>query len=417
MAGARKKASVSQKLAVTAADVKAAKKVLDGKHRRTPVMLSRSLSEMTGKSVWLKFENMQRSGSYKFRGAYVKVASLSEKERRRGVVAASTGNNALAVARAATMQGVRAIVVVPDGMTLPRAEVAGYYGAEVRYAGGSYGEANIEAERLAKEEGMVLIHPYDDPKVIAGQGTIGLELLEEVPDLDTVIVPIGGGALISGIAVALHDADPTIKVIGVQASGAPPAEVRSPDGSTVSIRRITSIADDITIRMPGRLTMPIIRSHVSKVVTVDEDEVARAVLFLLERHKTVAEGAGAVPTAALLYNKVKDLGDNVVSLVSAGNIDINMVGKVILQGLKKAGRYIQIRIQMEDRPGRLYQLLEAIHGAGANILSIGQTRYNPDIPYGTVELTLAFETRNEEHPQQLLDLILQAPGTDIVEAD
>jgi len=417
MAARKKARGPVERLAVDAADIKSAAKVLNGKHRRTPTMLSRSLSEMTGRSVWLKFENMQRSGSYKFRGAYAKIASLSEKEKRKGVVAASTGNNALAVARAATMQGVKAIVIVPDGMALPRAEVATYYGAEVRYAGGSYGEANIEATRMAEAEGMTLIHPYDDKQVIAGQGTIGLEILEEVPEVDTVVVPIGGGALISGIAVALHAADPTIKVIGVQTAGAPPQEVRSSDGSSVHIRRISSIADDITIRMPGKLTMPIIRRHVHDVVTVDEDEIARAVVFLLERHKTVVEGAGAVPTAALLYNKIKGLGDNVVSLISAGNIDINMVNKVILQGLKKAGRYITVRVQMEDRPGRLYDLLESIHGAGANILEIRQLRYDPDTPYGTVELMLSFETRNEEHGQQLLDLILQAPGTDLVESE
>jgi threonine dehydratase len=417
MAGRRKGRGSSEKLAVSAADVKAAMKVLDGKHRRTPIMLSRSLSETTGRSVWLKFENMQRSGSYKFRGAFVKIASLSDKERRKGVVAASTGNNALAVARAATMQGVKAIVVVPDGMALPRAEIATYYGAEVRYAGGSYGEANLAAERLAEDAGMTLIHPYDDPKVIAGQGTIGLELLEEVADVDTVLVPIGGGALVSGIALAMHAKDPRIRIIGVQATRAPPQEMRSPDGSAVNIRRITSIADDITIRMPGRLTMPIIRKHVHQVVTVDEDEIARAFIFLLERHKTAAEGAGAVPTAAILYNKVKDLGDNVVALISAGNMDVNMMSKVILQGLRKAGRYLTVRVQMEDRPGRLYDLLEAIHGVGANILDVRHIRFKPNVPYGTVELILSFETRNEEHSQQLLDLILQAPGTDLVESE
>ncbi len=406
---------MNDEIAISADDIRAAQALLDGKHRHTPVMHSRSLSEMTGKTVHLKFENMQRSGSYKFRGAFVKIASLPEEDRAKGVVAASTGNNALAVSRAATIQGVRSIVVVPWGMPLPRAEIAKYYGAEVRYHGGSYGEANIEAKRLAEEEGMAFIHPYDDPQVIAGQGTIGLEILEDIPDVDTVIVPIGGGALISGIVLAMHDANPDIEVIGVQAEGAPPIEVPSPDGQSVSIRRVSSFADDITIRMPGKLTMPIIRQHVPRVVTVTEDEIARAFLYLMERHKSVVEGAGAVPTAALLFDKIPDLGDVVVDLISAGNVDINTIGKVLVQGLHKAGRHLEVRVLMEDRPGRLRDMLESISEAGANIKSVAHKRYEPDLPYGVVELDITFETRNEEHAQQLLELIVQAPGTDLVE--
>jgi len=403
-------------VAVSASDIDAAWDVLKDSHRRTPIMLSRSLSEMTGKNVYLKYENKQRSGSYKFRGAFVKINSLSDAEKEKGVIAASTGNNALAVARAASMQGVKSIVVVPIGMALPRASIAQYYGAEVRYNGGSYGEANIEAERIAKDEGYTLIHPYDDEQIIAGQGTIGIELLQDLPEVDTVIVPIGGGALISGIALAVKAKNPDARIIGVQASGAPPQEIPSPDGQHMSIRRVTSIADDITIRMPGKLTMPIIRKEVDTVVTVDEDEIARAFVFLLERHKTVAEGAGAVPTAAILAGKVNDLGDNVVCLISGGNLDINMMGKVIRQGLMKAGRILQIRIQMEDRPGRLLDLLESISEAGANIMEVNLRRDAAELPYGLVEINLTFETRNKEHAEHLLSLIVTAPGTDLVEA-
>ena len=409
--------SDEEEIAVGAADVEAAWDVLKEHHRRTPMILSRSLSEMTGSNVYLKFENKQRSGSYKFRGAYVKIASLSDAEKEKGVIAASTGNNALAVARAASMQGVKSVVVVPTGMALPRAEVARYYGAEVRYFGGSYGEANLEAERISKDEGYTLIHPYDDEKVIAGQGTIGIELLEDLPEVDTVVVPIGGGALISGIAIAIKAKNPDAHIIGVQASGAPPQEVPSPDGQHVTIRRVTSIADDITIRMPGKITMPIIRKMVDTVVTVDEDEIARAFVFLLERHKTVAEGAGAVPTAAILFDEVNHLGKNVVCLISGGNLDINNIGKIIRQGLTKAGRVLQVRVQMEDRPGRLFNLLESISEGGANILEVNHRRDVPDLPYGLVELNLTFETRDEDHAHQLLSLIVTAPGTDLVEAE
>lgn len=417
MAGDEDAVSNDEPIAVTASDVEAAWEVLKDHHRHTYTMPSRSLSDMTGKTVHLKFENMQRSGSYKFRGAFVKIASLSPEEKKKGVVAASTGNNALAVARAAAMQDIRAIIVVPTGMALPRAEAARYYGAEVHYHGGSYGEANLEAERIAEEEGLILIHPYDDKYVIAGQGTVAIELLQDVPDLDTVVVPIGGGALISGIAVMLKERNPDIKIIGVQAAGAPPQEVPSPDGQHVTIRRVSSIADDIIIRMPGRLTMPIIREHVDAVVTVDEDEIARAFVFLLERHKTVAEGAGAVTTAAILNDSTDDLGDNVVCVVSGGNLDINMIGKVVRQGLMKAGRVLQVRIQMEDRPGRLMDLLEAINEAGANIIEVSHRRDVADMPFGMVELYLTFETRNAEHGEQLLAMIISAPGTDLVEAD
>ncbi len=409
--------SDEEEIAVGPADIEAAWDVLKEHHRRTPLILSRSLSEMTGSNVYLKFENKQRSGSYKFRGAFVKIASLSDAEREKGVIAASTGNNALAVARAASMLGVKSVVVVPTGMALPRAEVARYYGAEVRYFGGSYGEANLEAERISKDEGYNLIHPYDDEKVIAGQGTIGIELLEDLPEVDTVLVPIGGGALISGIAIAIKAKNPDAHIIGVQASGAPPQEVPSPDGQHVTIRRVTSIADDITIRMPGKITMPIIRKMVDTVVTVDEDEIARAFVFLLERHKTVAEGAGAVPTAAILFDEVNHLGKNVVCLISGGNLDINNIGKIIRQGLTKAGRILQIRVQMEDRPGRLYNLLESISEGGANILEVSHRRDVPDLPYGLVELNLTFETRDEDHAHQLLSLIVTAPGTDLVEAE
>lgn len=417
MAGKEDAVSADEQVAVSVDDVNAAWDVLKDHHRRTPVLLSRSLSEKTGKNVYVKFENKQRSGSYKFRGAFVKIASLSDEEKANGVIAASTGNNALAVARAASMQGVKSIVVVPSGMAMPRAEAARYYGAEVRINGGSYGEANLEAERIAKDEGYTLIHPYDDEKVIAGQGTIGIEILEDIPDVDTVIVPIGGGALISGIAIAVKAKNPNARIIGVQAAGAAPQEVPSPDGQHVSIRRVTSIADDITIRMPGKLTMPIIRKYVDTVVTVDEDEIARAFVFLLERHKTVAEGAGAVPTAAILYDKVNDLGENVLCLISGGNLDINSIGKIIRQGLRKAGRILQVRVQMEDRPGRLFDLLESVSEAGANIIEVSVRRDMPDLPFGVVGIRFTFETRNEEHSEQIIGLMVSAPGTDLVESD
>jgi threonine dehydratase len=417
MAGEEGAVSDEEQIAVGAADVEDAWDVLKDYHRRTPLILSRSLSEMTGSNVYLKFENKQRSGSYKFRGAFVKIASLTDAVKEKCVIAASTGNYAIAVARAASIQNVKSVVVVPTGMALPRAEVARYYGAEVRYFGGSYGEANIEAERISKDEGYTLIHPYDDEKVIAGQGTIGIELLEELPEVDTLVVPIGGGALISGIAIAIKAKNPDARIIGVQTSGAPPQELPSPDGQHVTIRRVTSIADDITIRMPGKLTMPIIRKMVDTVVTVDEDEIARGFVFLLERHKTVAEGAGAVPTAAILFDKTNDLGKNVVCLISGGNLDINNIGKIIRQGLTKAGRILQIRVQMEDRPGRLFNLLESISEGGANILEVSHRRDVTDLPYGLVELNLTFETRDEDHAHQLLSLIVTPPGTDLVEAE
>ncbi|MEM2900945.1 MAG: threonine ammonia-lyase [Thermoplasmata archaeon] len=391
----------------TLADILEARQILKGVILRTPMEKSSTFSKMLGNEIWIKYENLQKTGAFKIRGAYNKIAHLTEEERKRGVIACSTGNHAQGVAYAASLFNTKAIIVMPKGTPLPKIQATRNYGAEVILAGDCYDDAYAEAERLVKERNLSFVHPFEDRYIIAGQGTIGLEILEDLPDIDVFVCPIGGGGLISGIAMALKAARPNVKVIGVEAKGANSAYLSLKNGKITQLDNVSTIADGIAVKRPGDLTFSLLKQYVDDIVTVDEDEIARAILMLLERCKTVAEGAGAVSIAALVYDKLGIAGKNkkVVALISGGNIDINMIGKVIRRGLIKAGRYIQVSVLMADKPGRLDRLLDVVAKNEANVLSINTDRIAQDIPMGMARIILDLETASQEHSDELIKKI------------
>jgi len=396
--------SVQVKTPATLADILEARQILKGVVLRTPMEKSNTFSKMSGNEIWIKYENLQKTGAFKIRGAYNKIAHLSDEERKRGVIACSTGNHAQGVAYAASLFNTKAIIVMPKGTPLPKIQATRNYGAEVILSGDCYDDAYAEAERLVKEQNLSFVHPFEDKYIIAGQGTIGLEILEDLPDVDVFVCPIGGGGLISGIAMALKAARPNVKVIGVEAKGANSAYLSLKNGKITKLEYVSTIADGIAVKRPGDLTFSLLKQYVDDIVTVDEDEIARAILMLLERCKTVAEGAGAVSIADIVYDKLGIVGKNkkVVALISGGNIDINMIGKVIRRGLIKAGRYIQVSVLMADKPGRLDRLLDLVAKNEANVLSINTDRIAQDIPMGMARIILDLETASQEHSDELI---------------
>jgi threonine dehydratase len=372
----------------------------------TPMQTSNFLAEVIGSPVFLKCENLQRTGSYKIRGAYNRLATLTDEEKARGVVAASAGNHAQGVAFAARELGIKATIFMPIGVALPKLQATKWYGAEVVLQGHTVDEPLRAAAALAAQTGAVLIPPFDHPDVVAGQGTLGLEILDQVPDLDTVIVPIGGGGLISGVASAIKQkaalAGRTVRVIGVQAANAAPYPVSLRQGQPVEIAITPTIADGIAVSKPGALNFEIIKHAVDDVVTVDDGETAKALLVLLERAKLVVEPAGAVGVAALLSGQVKgDLGKTVV-ILSGGNIDPLVMERVISHGLSASERYLKMRIPLPDRPGQLARTAALIAEANANVVEVLHTRHGSGMHISQVELELHIETRGPEHAELVL---------------
>ena len=358
--------------------------------------------------VYLKTENLQVTGSFKLRGAYNKISRLSPEERKRGVIACSAGNHAQGVALAAAKNGIRALICIPDGAPISKVEATRSYGAEVRLVPGVYDDAYREACRLQKESGAVFIHPFDDEDVIAGQGTIGLEILQQLPDADAVFVPVGGGGLISGVAYAVKALRPECKVYGVQAAGAPSMVRALHDKKVETLQSVNTFADGIAVKCPGKLTYDLCSKYVDDIVTVTDDEIATAILALIEQHKMIAEGAGAVSVAAAMFNNADIKGKKAVCLVSGGNIDVTILSRVISRGLIKEGRQGRLTIELTDRPGELKEVSAIIAGLGGNVISVRHDRSGEETNITACTLSIGVETRNRAHLNEIRDAIVGA---------
>lgn len=384
-------------------DVNAAREKIRGIIRETPLRWSETISRMSGFSTHIKMENLQKTGSFKLRGAANRI--LGGSVSGKGVIAASAGNHAQGVAYAAQQAGLHATIVMPQGAPITKADATRNYGATVIQQGTNYDECYQIASQLAIEQELEYIHAFDDPLIVAGQGTIGLEILEEHPGIRQIIVPVGGGGLISGIAVAVKSVDPKIKVIGVQAQGADAVFQTFQSRRLIEASSVTTIADGIAVKRPGKLTSQIILDFVDNVVTVNDEEIASAMLVALERLKTMTEGAGASSLAAVLFRT--DLLDLVPTAVvlSGGNVDVNLIARLIERGLLKTGRLAMLQVSIPDKPGNLQRVLNIVSGQGANIISILHERLGQDVPLGWTQVTLSLETRNRQHIQTLVDAL------------
>ena len=395
---------------VELADVQAARVLLEGVSRTTPLEGLRGLSEQVGGPVLLKCENLQRTGSFKIRGAYVRIARLTASERSRGVVAASAGNHAQGVALAASLLGCRSTVFMPESAPLPKVAATLAYGAAIRHAGHTVDQALLAAHAFAAETGAVLIHPFDHVDVIAGQGTVGLEILEQCPEVRTVVVCTGGGGLVAGIAAAVKALRPDVRVVGVQAAGAAafPESLRL--GRPETLTSMTTMADGIAVGRPGDLTFPLVRDLVDDVLTVDEEALSRALLLCLERAKLVVEPAGAAALAAVLQDPTAFRAP-VVVVISGGNIDPLLLTKVVRHGLVAAGRFQSLRVAIPDRPGALALLLGALAGTGANVMDVEHSRTGRGLHVDEVEVALQLETRGRTHGDEVLAVLATAGYT------
>lgn len=360
-------------------------------------------------NVYLKTENLQITGSFKVRGSYFKISQLTDEEKAKGVIACSAGNHAQGVALAATKNNIKSIICLPDGAPISKVEATKKYGAEVCLVKGVYDDAYNKALEIKEERGMTFIHPFNDPDVIAGQGTIGLEILNQLPDADVVVVPIGGGGLIGGVAYTIKQLKPTCRVYGVQAAGAPSMEQSIIDGEIRTLDKVNTIADGIAVKTPGDLTYELCQKYVDGIVTVSDDEIALAILTLLEQQKCVAEGAGATPVAAVMNGKIPDIKDkNVVCVVSGGNIDITILSKVIERGLKMGGRTTDIVIALSDKPGQLSGVSQIIAEQGANVVSVNYDSTDLDMNITDCYLRIGVETRNFEHIASVKQALIDA---------
>lgn len=363
--------------------------------------------------IYLKPENLQITGSFKVRGACFKIAQLTEEEKAKGVVACSAGNHAQGVALAATTHGIKSLICLPDNAPISKIEATKWYGADVCLVEGVYDDAYQKALKLRDEKGYTFVHPFDDEDVIAGQGTIGLELLEQLPDLDAVIVPIGGGGLISGVAFAIKHLNPNVKIYGVQASGAPSMLNSIEHNKIERMGFVRTIADGIAVKEPGEHTFEYCKKYVDEIVTVNDDEISTAILALIEQHKLIAEGAGAVAVAVAMFNKVPIKGKKAICLVSGGNIDVTILSRVIGRGLQKSGRSYTMTIELVDKPGQLQHVSEIIARTGANVVSVHHERVSHTADINGCYLRLEMETRNQEHIDQI-QYTLTAAGYKII---
>jgi len=391
--------------------VRAAQAIVRQTARMTPLDSARFLQQYVGSPVFLKAENLQRTGSYKLRGATNRLSKLSADERARGVVAASAGNHAQGVAFAARELDIPATIFMPKGVPIPKFEATAGYGAEIRLEGDNVAESLAGAQRFAEETGAVFIHPYDHPDIITGQGTLALDIVEQLPDVDTVIVPIGGGGLASGLGATLKhyaaEQGREIQVIGVQAENTAPFPVSMRAGHPVKITARPTIADGIAVAEPGQLTFEVVRKYVDRIITVSEGDLSRAILLLLERAKLVAEPAGAAAVAAILSGQVRDTGTT-VALLSGGNIDPMMLEKVISQGLTASDRYLKLVIGLQDVPGHLARIATILAEIGANVIEVLHTRHNKALQIDRVELEVSVETRGTNHARQVVQALREA---------
>lgn len=369
---------------------------------KTPIEPSETLSKLSGCNIFLKLENFQKTGSYKVRGALNKILTLKESKIIKGVIAASAGNHAQGVAYSASKVGLYSLIVMPETAPISKIAATKNYGAEVLLYGEDFDSAYKRAKELSEEKNLFFIHAFDDPEVIAGQGTIALEALEDLKDIQAVIVPIGGGGLISGISIAIKEKNPKIKVIGVQAEGAPATYLSIKEGKIIEIEKVNTIADGIAVRKPGEITTQIIKKYVDEIVLVSDEEIASAILLLMERTKLIVEAAGAVGVAAITTGKVPLRGTKVLIVLSGGNIDVNMIARLIERGLIKTGRLLRFSTTLPDRPGALASILKIIAEERGNIISINHDRINLRIRPAEAEVTITVETYGEEHAEKII---------------
>ena len=383
--------------------IQEAREALKGVARVTPLNEAKNLC----KNVFIKSENLQKTGAFKLRGAYNKIRSLSQEERERGVIACSAGNHAQGIALSATTLGIKSVICMPAGAPLSKVEATKNYGAEVVLVPGVYDDAAKEAARLAEEKGYSFAHPFNDPYVIAGQGTIGLEILEQLPEVEQVVVPIGGGGLISGVAFAIKALKPSCKVIGVQAAGAASMYASRQNGGILELPSVSTIADGIAVKRPGDLTFELCQKYVDEIVTVRDDEIATGILALMEDQKIVAEGAGATPVASVLFGKVDVSQKKTVCLVSGGNVDVTTLSRVITKGLSKSGRIMEISTKVVDQPGKLLELLGIISESGANVMTISHDRESRNADIHVCLVSMVLETRDHKHIEEIRDALVK----------
>jgi threonine dehydratase len=395
-------------VSLTLSDILTARERLRDSIYYTPCPHSQMLTALTGQQIYLKLENLQMTGSFKERGALNRIAVLTPQQASRGVIAASAGNHAQGVAYHATKRAIRSLIVMPLTTPLVKVTATREFGAEVLLHGANYDEAFAEAMRLCDEQGLTFIHPFDDTDVMAGQGTIGLELLEQVPQLDAVVVPIGGGGLIGGIACAIKESRPSIRIVGVQTARLPSMAVAVEAHEPITIEPATTIADGIAVRRAGKLTLPVVEKYVDEIVTVDEDEIASAILMLLEREKTLAEGAGAAALAALLQHRTSLEAAHVAVLVCGGNIDVTLLSRIIERGMVQDGRLIRLRIHLLDKPGALYDLTRLIAEHRANIVDTLHNRAYYGVNLGDTVIDITMETRGPDQVAELLQALTVA---------
>ncbi len=384
-----------------------ASRVLKEVIRETDMILAPNIRK--GANIYLKTENLQITGSFKIRGSYFKISQLSKEEKAKGVIACSAGNHAQGVALAATKSGIKSLICLPDGAPISKVEATKRYGAEVCLVKGVYDDAYNKAIELKNELGYSFIHPFNDADVIAGQVTIGLEILEQLPEADAVVVPIGGGGLIAGVAYTIKQINPNCKVYGVQAAGAPSMEKSIVDGEIETLSKVQTIADGIAVKTPGDLTYDLVKQYVDGIFTVTDDEIALAILTLLEQQKLIAEGAGAVPVAAVLAGKIPDMdGKNICCLVSGGNIDVTILSRVIERGLKMSGRKANITIALSDKPGQLSDVSSLIAQTGANVTSVSYDSTDLDMNITDCYLKIGVETRDYAHIVAIKQVLKEA---------
>ena len=380
--------------------------VLKSVARKTDLIASPHLCE--GLDLYLKTENLQVTGSFKLRGAYYKISQLTPEEAAKGVIACSAGNHAQGVALAATKMGIKSVICMPDGAPIMKVENTKRLGAQVELVPGAYDEAHDRAVQIQEETGMTFIHPYDDELVMAGQGSIGLEILDQLPDVEAVIVPIGGGGLISGVAFAIKSLRPDVKIYGVQAAGAASMFNAFKDHKYETLSSVNPFADGIAVKTPGENTYEMICKYVDDIVTVSEDEIATAILSLIEKQKLIAEGAGATPVAAAIFNKLPIKGKKTVCLVSGGNIDVNILSRVITRGQITTGRKADLVIALDDRPGQLRQVSEIVSSCGANVVGVQHNRSDVNMPITGCYLKLELETRDQAQIEEIKTKLLAA---------
>ena len=380
--------------------------------RKTAVVHTEGITDLC--DLYLKPENLQKTGSFKLRGSGYKIAMLSPEEKERGVIACSAGNHAQGVALAATKAGTPSLICLPDTAPISKIEATKKYGAKVCLVEGCYDNAYEKALELQKEFGYTLVHPFDDVDVIAGQGTIGLEIVQEMDNVDAVIVPVGGGGLIAGVACAIKSLNPAIKVYGVQAAGAPSMVKAVQDGKIGCLERVSTIADGIAVKQPGEITFELVNKYVDDLAVVTEDEISSAILALIEKQKMIAEGAGAVSVAAAMFGKFPLEGKKVVSVVSGGNIDVTSLSRVIERGLMKAGRSSSLLIELLDKPGQLKDVSRIIADCGGNVTNVHYERTTESESVNGCFLGIAMETRNHEHVRQIAEA-LQSEGFKLIQ--